>query len=262
MSDRDDNAGCSSTVHKEEEWTVERLRDFETCVAQAFNAGQIAAPVHLSHGNEAQLLRYFAAHHRPGDWVFSTWRSHYHALLTGVPEAEIFAAILAGRSITLCFQEYRFATSAIVGGHLPLAVGVALGLARDAQRRCAHGIFIRNWCWQCDEYALYGPMEPAGCPPKVHCFLGDMAATTGLFHECRRYAVGHDLPINFIIEDNGLSVCTPTQEAWGSVTVATAGRDGDSLNSRHLALKDNKTQTITYNGTRYPHSGANKRVNF
>lgn len=52
----------------------------------------------------------------------------------------------------------------------------------------------------------------------VHCFVGDMAATTGAFHEATQYAWGHSLPINFIVEDNGLSCDTPTRETWGDST--------------------------------------------
>ena len=46
-------------------------------------------------------------------------------------------------------------------------------------------------------------------------FVGDMAAETGAFHECTKYAARHDLPITFVIEDNELSTNTPTQVVWG-----------------------------------------------
>jgi len=42
-----------------------------------------------------------------------------------------------------------------------------------------------------------------------------MTSEMGITHECMKYAARHDLPIVFVIEDNGLSVNTPTQEVWG-----------------------------------------------
>jgi TPP-dependent pyruvate/acetoin dehydrogenase alpha subunit len=95
------------------------------------------------------------------------------------------AAILAGRSITLCWPEHRFVTSAIVGGILPIAAGIALGEKR------------------------------AGAGRHVHCFVGDMTALGGAYHEVQRYARGHQLPLSLVVEDNGKSVGTPTLEAWG-----------------------------------------------
>jgi TPP-dependent pyruvate/acetoin dehydrogenase alpha subunit len=225
---------------------------FEERVADAFNRGEIRAPIHLSRGNEEQLIRYFDANFRPGDWVFSTWRSHLHALLAGVPEAEVFDAVMAGKSITLCFPARNFFSSAIVGGHLPLALGVAMGVKRRWNERCKHGVFARNWCWQRDEYALHGSVEPDNeRSPKVHVFLGDMAAMTGTFHEVHRYALGHDLPISFVVEDNGLSVMTDTQEVWGPLGRAT-GESERALITRY-----------TYDLKSYfPHSGAGHRIEF
>src|SRR5207249_770401 len=49
----------------------------------------------------------------------------------------------------------------------------------------------------------------------VYCFLGDMTATSGIVHEAMAYESRHDLPITWIVEDNGLSVMTPTQKSWG-----------------------------------------------
>ncbi len=162
-------------------YTVAELQAFEREAADAFEAKRIRAPIHLSDGNEAQLIDLFQAI-PPDAWVFSTWRSHYHALLHGVPRALVMSEILAGRSMMLHFPEYRFFTSAIVGGILPIACGVA---STGAQ---------------------------------VYAFVGDMAASTGAFHDAEQYARGHNLPIRFVVEDNGLSTNTPTKEVWGSGT--------------------------------------------
>jgi TPP-dependent pyruvate/acetoin dehydrogenase alpha subunit len=163
--------------------TADELIDFETEIADLFNAAKIRAPVHLYSGNEAQMIEIFRDV-RPEDWVCCSWRSHYQCLLKGVPPEQVRAEILAGRSISLCFPEYRVVSSAIVGGILPIAVGLALGLKRQAQ------------------------------PGRVHCFMGDMTSETGIASECIRYSYNHGLPIRFIVEDNAKSVCTDTRQTW------------------------------------------------
>ena len=166
------------------EWTTEKLRAFTDEVAEVFNAGQIAAPVHLAGGNEEQLIEIFRDV-RPEDWVCGSWRSHYHCLLKGVPPSDLMAAIVAGRSIALCFPDHRVICSAIVGGIMPIALGIAWGI----KRRAGAGI--------------------------VHCFVGDMTNTGGLAAECRNYAYGHGLPIRWIVENNRMAVATDTEASWG-----------------------------------------------
>lgn len=161
------------------------LLAFEQEMAEEFEAGHIKAPLHLAGGNEEQLIRIFDDRIRPSDWVLTTWRAHYHALLKGVPRGKVKDAILRGRSISLCFPEYRVLSSGIVGGICPIAVGLGWAIKRNDG----------------DEY--------------VYCFVGDMAAETGIYHECSKYAAGHRLPVEFIIEDNGVSVLTDTREVWG-----------------------------------------------
>ncbi len=166
--------------------TPEDLLAFEEDIAAEFEAAKIAAPVHLAGGNETQLIAMFEGIDKDNDWICCSWRSHYHALLKGVPPADLKAAIMDGRSIALCFPEYKMLSSAIVGGICPIALGIAWALKRQ------------------------------GKPGKVWCFIGDMTACSGIFAETARYAMQHALPIQFVIEDNGMSVCTPTREVWGT----------------------------------------------
>lgn len=155
---------------------------FEADIAAEFEAGRIHAPVHLSGGNEQQLIDIFRDV-RPTDWCLSTWRSHYHALLKGIPPAEVKRQIIAGRSMFISSVEHRFMSSAIMGGMLP----IACGLAYTGER--------------------------------VWCFVGDMCASVGAFQDAKQFAHGYDLPITFIIEDNGLSTNTPTLKTWGTESV-------------------------------------------
>ena len=138
-------------------WTPEELMAFEDEVKERYRAGEIRAPVHLARGNEERLIEVFDQV-GPADWVFATYRSHYHALLHGVPRELVMRKILQGNSIHLEFPTYHFYTSAIVGGHIPLALGAALGI----KRRVYDG--------------------------QVWCFLGDMAHESGACDEAIRYA--------------------------------------------------------------------------
>lgn len=165
--------------------TVDQLIAFEEEIAELFNTAKIHAPVHLYHGNEKQIIEVFREV-GPDDWIMCSWRSHYQCLLRGVPADRVRAEILEGRSISLCFPEYRILSSAIVGGILPIALGAALGIKRS------------------------------GGHERVFCFLGEMTAETGMASSCIRYASRHNLPIVFVIEDNAKSVCTDTRAVWNA----------------------------------------------
>lgn len=165
--------------------TAAELRAFEEDIADEFNAGHIRAPVHLYSGNEETMLKIFE-HVKSQDWVCCSWRSHFQCLLKGVPPAELKAEIMAGRSISLCFPRQRIISSAIVGGTIPIAVGLGMAIKR------------------------------AGGDETVWCFLGDMTRETGIFHECFNYVTNWGLPVRFIVEDNRKSVCTDTRAVWNN----------------------------------------------
>jgi TPP-dependent pyruvate/acetoin dehydrogenase alpha subunit len=201
-----------------EAWSVESLKQFESAVADAFNGGAIRAPVHLSDGNESALIEIFR-NVRADDYVFCSWRSHYQALLHGVPEGMVMDEIMAGRSISLCFPDFRFYSSAIVGGILPIAVGAGIGIKRS------------------------------GGTEHVWCFIGDMTAEMGMAATAIKYSRNHELPVTFVIEDNGLSVCTDTYQAWRQA------------NSSFEASRPSNVRYFKYSSS-YPHAGAGVRVQF
>ena len=105
-------------------WTKEELIGFEDDIIKHWENGEIKGPIHLSNGNEEPLIEVFKKI-SPSDWVFSTWRSHYHALLHGVEPSKLKQKILDGKSITIIDKESNFYSSAIVTGILPIALGVA-----------------------------------------------------------------------------------------------------------------------------------------
>ena len=199
------------------DYTKEELINFETDIADCFNNAMIKAPVHLYDGNEEQMINIFKKI-KSDDWVFCTWRSHYQCLLKGVPPQKIKKDILEGKSITLCYPDYKIYSSAIVTGSIPVATGTALDIKRK------------------------------GSNEHVWCFVGDMASETGSFFENWKYSVNHDLPITYIIENNGKSVCTNTHKTWG-------------VDELFFAKETRKIIYYEYN-TKYPHAGAGKRIEF
>lgn len=170
-------------IVREVEQTKEDLIKFERLMADHWEAGKVRGPIHLSGGNEDELIEIFKRV-RKNDWVFSTWRSHYHALLKGVCPVWLEEEILKGRSITIVNKEDKFYASAIVSSIIPIAVGVAMANKKN------------------------------GSDDVVWCFVGDMAFETGIFMENHKYSKNFDLPIKFVVEDNGVSTNTPTVETW------------------------------------------------
>jgi pyruvate dehydrogenase E1 component alpha subunit len=201
-----------------ETWTSQSLKAYEEKIAELFNKGEIRAPVHLSDGSEDSLIEIFKEV-KDEDWIFCSWRSHYQCLLKGVKPEDLESEIIAGRSIALCFPSHNVYSSAIVGGQIPIAVGAALSLKRSKNK--GH----------------------------VWCFIGDMTSETGMAQTAIRYSEKHNLPITFIIEDNGISVLTETRKVWNTAT---------------LRFEENKNaivKSFKYK-SKYPHAGAGKRVQF
>lgn len=193
--------------------TVDELIKFEDKIVEHWENAKIRGPVHLSNGNEEQLVEIFKRI-KTTDWVFSTWRSHYHALLKGISPEWLEGQILEGKSITICNIDEHFYSSAIVGGTLSIALGVAQGI------------------------------KDSGSDEKVWCFVGDMSFESGIFYEVHKYARNFDLPLYFVVEDNGVSTNTPTLATWN-------------------VKRDVPDDVIWYEyKSKYPHYGTGKWVVF
>jgi len=199
----------------------EKLIEFEDWTVEQFNEGKLKSPVHLSGGNEDECIELFKKI-KQTDWVFSTYRSHYHALLKGVPEQRLKDWILDNKSIHFMDKEYKIFTSAIVGGTLSIALGTALALKIQSQRKKnqneaqdVSGLETRSRpVGEIDNTELMTGDADNHADTHVWCIVGDMTGHTGIFWETIKYAHFHELPITFVIEDNGLSTDTPTEEVW------------------------------------------------
>lgn len=192
---------------------------FENEIAELFQQGKIRAPVHLRSGCEQQLIDIFKDI-KPEDWIFNYWASHIHCLLKGVPADKLKQAILDGKSISLSFPEQKIYCSGIVGSLAGVAVGTAWGLKKQNKEGT------------------------------VYLFTGDMGAECGIFHEAVKYAYNFDLPVKFIVEDNGVSVMTDTKLTWGSETPWFIG-----------TKYEEKIIYFKYENS-WPHSGLGRRIAF
>jgi hypothetical protein len=167
------------------EWTPEGLRLFVDKIARLHDAGFIPFALHLPGGNEQQLINIFSNINKK-DYVLSTHRNMYHALLHGLPPEEVEEKILNARSMFMFDRERNFYVSAIIGGPVAIAVGIAWALKRK------------------------------GSDQRVWCFLGDGTEDSGHFAEAVRYVDGFELPCTFVIEDDGMAVEASKEQRWGS----------------------------------------------
>jgi pyruvate dehydrogenase E1 component alpha subunit len=158
-----------------------RVRRMEEACAELYGAGKIRGFLHLYIGEEAVAT---GAMHALGaeDNVVATYREHGHALLRGVPMGAIMAEMYGkregcsrgrGGSMHLFDAQRRFyGGNAIVGGGLPLAVGLALADKLQGIRRVNV------------------------------CFFGEGAMAEGVFHESMNLAALWQLPVLFCCENN------------------------------------------------------------
>lgn len=208
-------------------WTVDDLVKFEEKIAARFNNAEIRSPIHLQDRLQIEYIHSIFKKIYKDDWIIGAWRFHSQCLLKGVPEEEVLNAIFNGHSISLCFPEYKVFTSAIVGGCMPIAVGLALAEQMNAG---------------------FG---------KVWVFIGDMTAATGIVHESLQFANNYALPLNVVIEDNLYSVSTPTSQAWNDAKLVNRNW------SMYFKEMFPNLEFYSYKYTsKYPHAGAGKRINF
>ena len=167
------------------QWTEQELIAFEDRIGDLYLDNKLPFLFHLSGGNEKELISIFE-NIKEGDYVISNHRSHYHALLHGIPPEVVEDRILNGRSMFIYDRERNFFCSAIIGGTPAIAAGIAWALKRKGSKQ------------------------------KVWCFVGDGTEDNGHLYEAIRYVDGWDLPCTFVIENNDRSVEASNSERWGT----------------------------------------------
>ncbi len=164
-----------------------RIRRFEERCVELYSATKIRGFLHLDIGEEAVAVGAMQAL-EADDAIVATYREHGHALVRGVSAASIMAEMYGklegcsrgrGGSMHLFDAATRFyGGNAIVGGGLPLAVGLALADKLQGRRRV------------------------------TACFFGDGAVAEGEFHECMNLAALWSLPVLFLCENNRYAMGT------------------------------------------------------
>ena len=195
------------------------IRAFEEKAAEQYSKGKIRGFLHLYIGEEAIAVGINQALYED-DNVLSTYREHGHALARGIDPNRIMAEMYGklegcsrgrGGSMHLFDVTKKFyGGNAIVGGHLPLAIGMALASKKQKQTHIT-------------------------C-----CFFGEGAAAEGEFHEAMNLAALWKVPVLFVCENNRYAMGTainythaePELEKKGSAYgIASSAVDGMSLNA-------------------------------
>jgi pyruvate dehydrogenase E1 component alpha subunit len=168
--------------------TMQECRLLETRAQELFFEGLVRGTTHLGIGQEA-VAAGFARAMRDDDYTFCTYRGHNHTLARGVPMAPILAELFGrgtgllggkGGSMHLTSVEHGVMGSyAIVGAHLP----IALGAAWSAQYRKSGQVAV--------------------------CFFGDGTTNIGAFHEALNMAAVWKAPVVFVCENNQYMEYTP-----------------------------------------------------
>jgi acetoin:2,6-dichlorophenolindophenol oxidoreductase subunit alpha len=175
------------------------IRRTEKAAHDLFMAGLVKGTTHLAAGHEAVAVGASAAL-RPDDYVFATYRGHHHAIARGATPEECLAELMSkatglckgkGGSMHLTKADAGMLGSyAIVGAHLPMAVGAA---------------------WSA---SLRGTEQVAVA------FFGDGATNIGAFHEALNLAAVWRLPVVFVCENNLYMEYTPISAVTAVVNPA------------------------------------------
>jgi pyruvate dehydrogenase E1 component alpha subunit len=180
-----------------------RIRRFEETCVELYSTGKIRGFLHLYVGEEAVAVGAMRAL-TPEDAIVATYREHGHALARGIDAGRLMAEMFGkqegcsggrGGSMHVFDIASRFyGGNAIVGGGLPIAVGLALADAMSGRRRV------------------------------TACFFGDGAVAEGEFHESLNLAALWKLPVLFACENNLYAMGTRIERALSQTDVAAKAR--------------------------------------
>ncbi len=168
------------------------IRRFEERAARAYTEALIGGYCHLNLGEEAAVVGLMGAL-RDTDYLFTNYREHGYAIMRGIDPnramAELYGRVDGvskgwGGSMHMFDMSHRLLGGyGIVGGQLPLATGAALAI------------------------------KYRGLDEVVMCTMGDGTANIGAFHESLNIAALWDLPVVFVVINNGLGMGTTVAKA-------------------------------------------------
>jgi pyruvate dehydrogenase E1 component alpha subunit len=186
------NGSGDAGLHRELLHSMLLQRRFEERTAEAYALGKIGGFCHLYIGQEASGTGAISVL-RDDDYVITTYRDHGQALARGVPPRAVMAELFGridgaahgkGGSMHIFDRNVNFLGGhGIVGGHIPLATGVAFAIKyRGGDQVCI-------------------------------CFFGEAAVNIGSFHESLNMAALWKLPVIFLIENNRYGMGTALERA-------------------------------------------------
>jgi pyruvate dehydrogenase E1 component alpha subunit len=180
-----------------------RIRRFEEKAAELYSLGHIRGFLHLYIGEEAVAVGAMQALGEQ-DRIVATYRDHGHALARGLPPGELMAEMFGkatgcsrGRGGSMHFFDVSrrfYGGYAIVGGGLPIAVGLALADALEKR------------------------------PVVTACFFGDGAVVEGEFHESMNLAALWRLPVLFLYENNLYAMGTAIERSQAQLDMELRAR--------------------------------------
>jgi len=203
-------------------------RRFEERCAEAYALGKIGGFCHLYIGQEAISAGTMSVL-RPDDYIVTSYRDHGQAIARGMTPRVVMAELFGkrdgcshgkGGSMHLFDKSLNFLGGhGIVGGHIPLAAGVAWAIKyRKGDQVCI-------------------------------CFFGEAAVNIGAFHEALNMASLWSLPVVFVIENNRYGMGTEISRATANedVTVRAAGyrMGGESVDAQDVfAVRDSVRRAV------------------
>jgi pyruvate dehydrogenase E1 component alpha subunit len=169
-----------------------RVRRFEQAALKYYNAGKMGGFLHLYIGQESVAVGACSIM-GDDDHVITAYRDHGHALAVGMTMSECMAELYGkatgcskGKGGSMHFfapDKNYWGGHGIVGGQTPLGLGLAFGL------------------------------KYKGIKGAALCFLGDGAVNQGCFYESLNMAALFELPVIYVIENNGYSMGTSQQRS-------------------------------------------------
>jgi pyruvate dehydrogenase E1 component alpha subunit len=207
-----------------------QIRAFEEQAENSYMAGKIHGTMHLSIGQEASAVGSLAAL-EPDDYILSTHRGHGHCIAKGA-DLNIMMAEFYGKANGYCrgrggsmhiadVASGNLGANGVVGGGIPMAVGVGIGLK----------------------------MQKAG--KILMSFFGDGAASTGAFHESMELSAIFQVPVVYVCENNQYAMSFPARRWTNSQRLASFaacyGMPGKAVDGNDLlAVLEAVSEAVQY----------------
>ena len=194
-----------------------QIRAFEEQAEKSYIAGKVHGTMHLSIGQEASAVGSVCMLD-PGDYILSTHRGHGHCIAKGA-DLKLMMAEFYGKANGYCrgrggsmhiadIASGNLGANGVVGGGIPMAVGVGLGLKMQNQGKI------------------------------LLSFFGDGAASTGAFHESMELSAVYQVPVVYVCENNQYAMSFPARRWTDSQRLASFaacyGMPGRSVDGNDL----------------------------